>query len=756
MKRNIAFSIVSVSLLLVGLSGVVSCGAIGSSSSINSQEQEEVTIDFESSQYEIDLATNNVLSLNVNISPSSASYRITSSSEDGYSVNNMDITFNKVGHYSFNLVASLGEKTDTYTFTVYVYDTLKLSGEGSADNPYLVSSREDLEKINQAVYEYKDLKNKYFRQTDNISLGNDDWEPIGSMGIPFEGIYDGNNFEITDLYIETTNSFLGLFGFSTGVIKNLTVKGEIYAENNPDYPYAHSYAGGICGAINNNALIDNCISYVNVDGDSYLGGICGAVLRSDNQAVGYEIADITNCINYGNVLGDDSAMKHENGMYYGGIVGFNTGIVSGCTNNGKVEIYGSKIQYVGGIMGFDTMIYKYGMDPNDDFSKYASTNNINNGDVLGEQYVGGITGSNNLPLEDCVNNGKVEGNYIVGGITGVNGTASNYSNNYAKPYVKGCENNGKVVLTGNQYAGGIAAYNRYDILNCINEGVVESVDTKSNRVGGITGYHLYGKINECTNKADVSGFKSLGGIAGYQASDVDSCVNEGDVNGGTTSYYVGGISGYNDQGGTLKSINRGSVQGKHHLGGIVGTFIQNNLTIKECENYGEVKVNLNSGSSLSTDNNFIGGIVGMLGSSNIIDSCVNKGDITGYGSQVSGSWGGVAGIAGSMHANSKILNTDNYGNVNGYYNVGGIAGYAQGGASSTAGYITNCSNKEGAIINGTNSVGGIVGRNNFTYISSNSNYGKVTGTTSVGYIYGRNNSTSYDDGTNINYYKEVA
>lgn len=748
---NIKNNISILSLILLSAFSLTACQN-NSLSSEHDSSLDKLTVFYDANQYEVDLNENNILALNISFSISDAKYLITSSNESGYLIDGLNITFNEVGNYVFSLDATYNELKANYTFTVYVYDTLKLDGDGSINNPYLVNSVEDLKKINEAIYEYKDLSNKYFKQTQNISLGNEDWTPIGTIGIPFEGVYDGSNYEITELYIDTMNSFLGVFGFSTGVIKNLTVRGEIYAENNPDYQYAHSYAGGIVGAINDNALIDNCVSYVEIDGDAYLGGICGAILRSDTQAVGHEVADIVNCKNYGNITADDSAMRHENAMYIGGIVGFCTGIITSCENYGSVTFEGNKVQYVGGVVGLLTMVDKYGMDPNTDFSKFASKNNINHGNVKAYQYVGGVAGANNLPLENCENRGKVEGNYIVAGVTGVNGTSSNYSNNYAKPYIKKCNNYGEVILNGNQYGAGIVSYNRYEVSECVNEGKVVG-STSSNRVAGIVGYLCYGNISYCENKATIVGYKSIGGISGFQQNgNINDCTNIGNIEGYNTSFYVGGISGYIDLGNIDNSSNEGEVRGCHHLGGIAGTVIQNNNIISKCINMGDIKA---ISSTLTAENNFIGGISGMLGSSNTIKQCINKGNVVGYGSQTSGSWGGVGGISGSTHANTSILDSDNYGNVKGYYNVGGIVGYSQGTKQSTAGYITNCRNMEGTIIEGNNSVGCIVGRNNFTYLSNNKNYGSYLGTTSVGYIYGKNNSSTYDDGTNENLYKEA-
>ena len=54
-----------------------------------------------------------------------------------------------------------------------------LKGEGTADNPYLVESAEDLKYIQVQVNEGNKFEGKYFKQTADIDLGNKEWTPIG-------------------------------------------------------------------------------------------------------------------------------------------------------------------------------------------------------------------------------------------------------------------------------------------------------------------------------------------------------------------------------------------------------------------------------------------------------------------------------------------------------------------------------------------------------------------------------------------------
>ncbi|MCH5250654.1 MAG: hypothetical protein J1E98_12005, partial [Lachnospiraceae bacterium] len=75
-----------------------------------------------------------------------------------------------------------------------VYD---LDGDGTAENPYKISSREDLETIAVAVNGGNDLHGVYFEQTKDIDLEGDPWTVIGyvigNTPHPFNGVYDGGN-----------------------------------------------------------------------------------------------------------------------------------------------------------------------------------------------------------------------------------------------------------------------------------------------------------------------------------------------------------------------------------------------------------------------------------------------------------------------------------------------------------------------------------------------------------------------------------
>lgn len=204
--------------------------------------------------------------------------------------------------------------------------------------------------------------------------------------------------------------------------------------------------------------------------------------------------------------------------------------------------------------------------------------------------------------------------------------------------------------------------------------------------GGIAGYSL-GLIENCHFSGEISSYKCVGGIAGgvYRDAIVIGCTSEGEVSG---RHSVGGIVGNNSS--TVEDcINHSAVSSSEYAGGIVGWSSQ---YIRRCVNNG----------SLADAESYAGGIVGYA--SYLIDDCVNYGTI----GNLSNTWaaGGICGQGTEM----LITNCDNYGEIYGTYQIGGIAGYIAEPYWSDC-FINACSNY-GLITTAdySSEIGGICGR----------------------------------------------
>ena len=105
-----------------------------------------------------------------------------------------------------------------------------LTGEGTEQSPYLITSADDLtlmaNNINNGIG-----TSAYYKLTNNIDLNGKEWTPIGyhdsSKGnaTAFSGTFDGGNYTVSNFVITKANTdYIGFFGLVTdGTIKNLNI-----------------------------------------------------------------------------------------------------------------------------------------------------------------------------------------------------------------------------------------------------------------------------------------------------------------------------------------------------------------------------------------------------------------------------------------------------------------------------------------------------------------------------------------------------
>ena len=154
----------------------------------------------------------------------------------------------------------------------------------------------------------------------------------GMISSPFTGTFDGANHTIYSLHIaKSVYEYIGLFGYSTGTIKNVgLVGGSITGDD---------YVGGVVGG-NDGGTITNVYNTGTVSGTKNAGGIVGYNYKGT----------ITNVYNTGTVSGGT-----DSSSAVGGVVGniargtitnvYNTGAVSGTYRvSGVVGSYTSSIQ----------------------------------------------------------------------------------------------------------------------------------------------------------------------------------------------------------------------------------------------------------------------------------------------------------------------------------------------------------------------------------------------------------------------------
>ena len=177
--------------------------------------------------------------------------------------------------------------------------------------------------------------------------GGKGWQPIGIWPNPFTGSFDGQGFEIRDLFIDRPGEdTVGLFSFvNTGAtivsvaVMDADVTGELYA-------------GGLAG--HNRGSLSNCHSTGNVAGDTYVGGLVGesggTVSNSYSTATVNGSSEVGGLIgqNHGTVSKSYSTGSVTGDSYVGGLVGWNhDGTVSNSYSSARVD--GELL--VGGLVG---------------------------------------------------------------------------------------------------------------------------------------------------------------------------------------------------------------------------------------------------------------------------------------------------------------------------------------------------------------------------------------------------------------------
>lgn len=318
-----------------------------------------------------------------------------------------------LGKYEFDISEDSYEIIEPTISKVTDESPGELEGEGTENNPYIVSSIEDLVAFSNSVNGIKINENGEFETTSAINYAQKyvilkqtldfkspksyvdstrkDFGDINGNGVieelkteltteagfmpiggtnTFNGTFDGKENEIRRIYIRREKN-VGLFGkISMANIKNIGVTGEIIA--------TQCYVAVIAGQ--GSGTITNCYNKANITGCE-LGGIAG-------RAYGMKIEK---CCNEGNLNGT----AYTNTYGVGGIVGRGVGNVSVISSYNKGKIY-SDTHGSGGIFGRPEGITEI-------------INCYNMGDMSGKNASGGIVGFSvkNVSILNCYNSATI-------------------------------------------------------------------------------------------------------------------------------------------------------------------------------------------------------------------------------------------------------------------------------------------------------------------------------------------------------------
>ena len=221
-------------------------------------------------------------------------------------------------------------------FCTVCHESRVLHGTGIAEDPYLISSVEQLEYLRDQSNLGSGQITAHAKLVNDIDLAYasaSSWIPVSkSFSNGFAGTFDGNGHCIKNLYSSLNQGgYVGLFGcVNGGTIKNLTVEGVIESScSNQGMIAGSSYGGNYY----------NCVAKgrINTSGSYFVGGIAGNISKS-----GSSNPVVQGCASYVDIV--------STGTYTAGLVGMaSNGInMEACANYGNV----TGTANVGGLMGY--------------------------------------------------------------------------------------------------------------------------------------------------------------------------------------------------------------------------------------------------------------------------------------------------------------------------------------------------------------------------------------------------------------------
>lgn len=212
--------------------------------------------------------------------------------------------------------------------------TIILMSKAADNNPVLIYTAEELNRVRN------DLKGCFALAEDIDLSGISNWMPIGDERFPFTGFFDGRGKRIKGLRVQqTSGGCTGLFGQT----ENALISGLILEEpdilcNNTSYGGTGALVGWQTGGIVENCAVLGGRVYADIGYESGVGGVVGlnqhGLLRSLFTDTWVTVA-ANSCFDKGENLA-------------GGIVGMNSGYITGCGFAG--ELRGNCI--AAGIAGF--------------------------------------------------------------------------------------------------------------------------------------------------------------------------------------------------------------------------------------------------------------------------------------------------------------------------------------------------------------------------------------------------------------------
>ena len=612
--------------------------------------------------------------------------------------------------------------------TKYIYEML--NGEGTEENPYLITSTNDFAYLvsQLATYDRNYGYGQFFKQIADIKapIPNCLYQGNAYKSAPFAGNYDGDSHKILNLTYLGTNGgeqsdAIGLFSIlhDGAVIRNLDIEGA-------DIEYPGNCCGLLAGVANGNIRIENITLNGNIKSTKdKVGGLIGYIEGNAQSLAQISIRNVRLGVSF----------SESGSSYIGALIGWaeNASIqVEDISSDGIFKnLRGNN--HVAGLIG-----KLYGQIDARKIKLQHTT--LNNFPISGNQNVGGLIGEAFLQaasnFKDITIDMPIKGSSYVGGLIGQirSETPTNILIAIENFQLSNPANRSQI--QGGSYVGGMIGYSHKTHANAFTielkgESLFHASITGQSVIGGI-----FGSLDDTQIQftpasrlyMDNESLEASSGICGTLA--------------GALSYQEPGKEILLDP--EILVINPNiKIKGGNNVGGIIGKLYNGTLTGTYTPEFSTTNVivskiprpifpgNINSEKPYRENAASIGGIVGYADKSTL-RRLFTQPSIYGRSTV-----GGIIGYASDTQISDCGVKTETFNNGNNSaIMVGGIIGQASCSSHCEFSNLVNYSN----ISSGSNYIGGIFGSmvaGTSVKINKVVNLGKISATNNVGGIIGK-------------------
>lgn len=190
--------------------------------------------------------------------------------------------------------------------------------------------------------------------------GGEGWVPIGNDNISFSAVFNGNNYQIKNLYINLENqntSYIGLFGVVSGKLLNLGLAGNLMSVTG-----GGDGTGALAGAVYDGAVVEYSYAIGKVSGVNYVGCLVGYLVLYTKISNSFALCSVTGSghasgglvglVTNGEVIDSFSTGSINGNMSVGGLVGLSESD-SVVKNSFSVGLVQAAYTYGGGLIDYE-------------------------------------------------------------------------------------------------------------------------------------------------------------------------------------------------------------------------------------------------------------------------------------------------------------------------------------------------------------------------------------------------------------------